>query len=544
MSVHPLAALIGGLGLFLLGMARLSDGLKIAAGPSLRDFLNRWTRTAGRGLLAGVLITATVQSSSAVTVATVGFVNAGLLSLTQAVWLIFGTNIGTTMTGWLVATVGVKLDVVALALPMIGAGMALELLGRGRVRLAGLGAALSGFGLFFLGIGILAAGFAEVADRMPMVESEGPLTIVLALGLGILLTLVTQSSSAAVVIALTAAASGGLALVPAAAVVIGTNIGTTSTAGFAAIGATTKAKRVVLAHVAFNALTGAAAIVLLKPLTMLAVTIAGVLDPGNDPAPPALVLALFHTQFNLLGLALMWPLAGRLVRWLEARFVSADHGARPQYLDSNLLAVPSLAQRGLVLEIAGVSARAIALARAMLAGTGPPRAEAMAEHEAIMTIGGEVRSFIARLGSGDLPSGLAASMGDLLRAIQHVEDLAGLATQMVPARLPTSLDDEAEAFVTIVEAGLNPLPDIPAQAGADAPLLAVVARLGALENSYQAIKARLLAETVAGRIIPAALDAALEQVQLMRRMAEASLKAQRRLLPWAAAAGEARADPA
>jgi phosphate:Na+ symporter len=140
---------------------------------------------------------------------------------------------------------------------MIGAGMALELLGRGRVRLAGLGAALSGFGLFFLGIGILAAGFAEVADRMPMVESEGPLTIVLALGLGILLTLVTQSSSAAVVIALKAAASGGLALVPAAAVVIGTNIGTTSTAGFAAIGATTKAKRVVLAHVAFNALAEA-----------------------------------------------------------------------------------------------------------------------------------------------------------------------------------------------------------------------------------------------------------------------------------------------
>ena len=523
MTFHPVAALIGGLGLFLLGMARLTDGLKIAAGPSLRDLLNRWTSTAGRGLLAGVLITAIVQSSSAVTVATVGFVNAGLLSLTQAVWLIFGTNIGTTMTGWLVALVGVKLDVVALALPMIGAGMALELIGRRRVRVAGLGAALSGFGLFFLGIGILAAGFAGVSEQMPVVSGEGPLTIALAIGMGIVLTLVTQSSSAAVV--------------------IGTNIGTTSTAGFAALGATAAARRVVLAHVAFNALTGLVAIVLLKPLYVAALALAALLDPGSDPAPPALVLALFHTLFNVLGVVLMWPLARPLVRWLEGRFVTSEHPGRPRYLDANLLVVPSLALRGLVLEIAGLCTRAFVLARGVMAES-CDQTEARAEHEAILEIGGEVRGFIGRLSGAELHGALAGGLADLLRATQHVEEVAALAVQMVPSSLPPVLDGDAKALLAAVEAGLEPLPATMGDAAGDngAILEAVAWRLSELGRAYRAVKARLLADTVAGRMTPAAMEAALEQVQILRRCAEAGLKAQRRFLPWAAIATGEDAD--
>ena len=266
MTIGPLAALLGGLGLFLLGMARLTDGLKVAAGPSLKTLLSRWTSTRLRGLLTGVLITAVVQSSSAVTVATVGFVNAGLLSLSQAIWLIFGTNIGTTMTAWLVAMVGVKLDMAALALPLIGAGVAIEVFARARIRLSGLGTALSGFGLFFLGLGILASGFAGLAADMPRLEGDGVLVIAGSAVLGIMLTVLTQSSSAAIAIALTAAASGSLGPLAAAAVVIGTNIGTTSTAGFAALHATAAARRVAMAHVIFNLVTGAAALALLHPL--------------------------------------------------------------------------------------------------------------------------------------------------------------------------------------------------------------------------------------------------------------------------------------
>src|SRR5690606_32995084 len=126
-NFSTIASLLGGIGLFLLGMQMMTEGLKLAAGNALRSILKSWTGTNLRGLLAGVLITALVQSSSAVTVASVGFVNAGLLTLSQAVWVIFGANVGTTTTGWLVALVGIKVDVGVLALPLLGIGMLLRL---------------------------------------------------------------------------------------------------------------------------------------------------------------------------------------------------------------------------------------------------------------------------------------------------------------------------------------------------------------------------------------------------------------------------------
>ena len=167
MTLSVMASLAGGLGLFIVGMGMMTDGLKIAAGEALRTLLERRTRSALRGLVAGILITAIVQSSTAVTLATFGFVNAGLLTLTTAVWVVFGTNVGTTMTGWLVALVGVKVDVGALALPLVGAGAALRLAARGASGPAGLGQALTGFGLFFLGINILQQGFAGLTDLVP-----------------------------------------------------------------------------------------------------------------------------------------------------------------------------------------------------------------------------------------------------------------------------------------------------------------------------------------------------------------------------------------
>ncbi|MDP1555915.1 MAG: Na/Pi symporter, partial [Hyphomonas sp.] len=163
--------LLGGVGLFLLGMNLLTDGLKLAAGDGLRAILRRWTGTPIRGLSAGAMLTGLVQSSSAVTVATIGFVNAGLLTLNQAVWVIFGANIGTTMTGWLVSLIGLKIDVGAMALPFIGIGMLGRLVTAHRPRASGIGQAVAGFGLFFLGIGILKDGFGEL---IPQLSFLGP----------------------------------------------------------------------------------------------------------------------------------------------------------------------------------------------------------------------------------------------------------------------------------------------------------------------------------------------------------------------------------
>ena len=156
---------IGGIGLFLLGMMMMTDGLKMAAGDALKHILSEWTRTPLRGFLSGVLITSLVQSSGAVTVAVIGFVNAGLLDILQTVYVIYGTNIGTTMTSWLVAIVGVKLHVQALALPMIGLGMFLRVIS-GSTRRGALGDALAGFGLFFLGIAILKNTFEDIGGNI------------------------------------------------------------------------------------------------------------------------------------------------------------------------------------------------------------------------------------------------------------------------------------------------------------------------------------------------------------------------------------------
>jgi Na+/phosphate symporter len=171
-------ALVGGLasgvGLFLLGMGLMTDGLKLAAGPALERTLARSTKTRLRGLASGALVTLLVQSSSAVTVATIGFVNAGLLTLGQSLWVLFGANVGTTMTGWLVALVGLKFDIALLALPLIGLGMLLRLTGEGSRRGA-LGTAVAGFGVLFLGIDLRMARAAAAGaggDRAALARDE------------------------------------------------------------------------------------------------------------------------------------------------------------------------------------------------------------------------------------------------------------------------------------------------------------------------------------------------------------------------------------
>ena len=345
-----IGTLLGGLGLFLLAVAMITDGLKLAAGDALRDILARSTRTRWRGVASGLLVTGLVQSSSAVTVATIGFVNAGLLSITQALGIVYGANIGTTMTGWLVAAIGFNFKIEAIALPLIGLGMAARLLGK-NTRIGAFGEALAGFGLFFIGIDFLREAFEGVSASLQVTDlSAGSgRGILLYVSFGFFATLITQSSSAAIALTLTAASSGVLALDAAAAMVIGANVGTTSTAALSVIGATANAKRVAAAHVMFNALTGVVALILLPAL--LAVVDLTATTFGLA-AVPAVSLALFHSVFNILGVAIMWGLTDRLALFLNARFVTlAETLSRPQFLDRSIAVTPSLAVDALVLEL-------------------------------------------------------------------------------------------------------------------------------------------------------------------------------------------------
>ncbi len=526
-----IATLLGGIGLFLLGMGMLTDGLKVAAGPALRTLLERWTSSAHRGLLAGLLITAIVQSSSAVTVATVGFVNAGLLSLSQAIWVMFGANVGTTMTAWLVALVGVKFDVGALALPLLGLGMLGGLVSGRRTRLAGLGRAVAGFGAFFLGIGILQQGFSGLSHLVPAFDGAGHglLAILGFVLLGFMLTALTQSSSAAIAIALTAASTETLTLLPAAAVVIGTNIGTTSTAAFAAIGATPAARRVALAHIAFNLLTGFAALLLLVPLLAVSQWIAA-LFTGNGL--PATVLAVFHTLFNLLGLLLIWPIAPWLVRKLSGLFLSdQENMARPRFLDASLAEVPALAIRGLVLEISNMAVLVFAPARESVAGH--PSSDGTQTHDAMLKLGEAIRDFIARVTTRPLPDEDIAALADLIRATQHLEETAGAAALLEPASRTNG--GPASGWADLVAAA-QPCLELRI---ADADTADELERLlHSVDRAYQTTKSVLLAETASGRIRREQLEQALAEAQRIRRTAEAALKAQRRLLPWVSRAAE------
>ena len=172
MNLHLALTFLGGVGLFLLGMRLMTDGLKVAAGDALREILARGTATTPRGIISGIGITAVVQSSSAVIFATVGFVNAGLLTLFQAIGVIIGSNIGTTATSWLVALVGFKVDLQALALPAVAIGMLLRVTGQGKRR-AYLGDALTGFGIFFLGLDVLKASFGDFGEGFDLAGALG-----------------------------------------------------------------------------------------------------------------------------------------------------------------------------------------------------------------------------------------------------------------------------------------------------------------------------------------------------------------------------------
>jgi len=418
-SLVTIGMLIGGLGLFLLAVRMITDGLRLAAGRALLGILSRWTRTPAHGIFTGLTITAIVQSSSAVTVATIGFVNAGLINLYQAMGIIFGTNIGTTMTAWLVAIIGFKLKVEVFALPMIGIGVFMQLINSSSRR-ASLGMALAGFGLFFLGIDVLKDAFTGIATTLELQRFtvEGVAGVLLYLMLGFLMTVLTQSSSAAIAITLTAATGGVLGLYAAAAMVIGANVGTTSTAGFAVIGATPNAKRVAAAHVIFNVVTGLVALLTL-PILFLIVKSTGKFLGLEDI--PAVTLALFHTAFNILGVLLIFPFSKAMTRMLEQRFVTQEEiEGNPQYLDKNIAVSPVLAIKALAMEIARITAIVRRMSLATLSTESAAEKNIRTDHIIVKKLANAVASFIGELGQVTLMNETSVQMSKLLRAEQHL----------------------------------------------------------------------------------------------------------------------------
>src|SRR5262245_8982201 len=251
-------AVLGGVGLFLLGMSVMTAGLKGLAGSGLRTTLSKVAANPWSGAFWGAFITLIVQSSSATTMTTIGLVSAGLLTFSQGLGLVFGANVGTTGTGWLIALIGVRVSLTAAALPMIFAGALIKLLGRGRVSAAG--AALAGFALVLYGLTTLQQGMGGVAERLRPADLPavfGPdigwwssvFGVLALIMVGLAMTAVMQSSTAAIAVTLSAHFAGAVALDQACALIIGQNIGTATSSALAAIGASSTAKRLALAYI-------------------------------------------------------------------------------------------------------------------------------------------------------------------------------------------------------------------------------------------------------------------------------------------------------
>jgi len=499
----------GGLGLFLFGMAIMTEGLRGLAGNLLHRTLSRCTRSAATGALSGALVTAVLQSSSATTVAAVGFVSAGLLTFVQALGVVFGANLGTTVTGWLVALLGLKLSIGGLSLPLILLGALARLFGRGR--LASGGTALAGFGLIFLGISFLQQGMAGyegvvTPDTFPDDTLEGRLLLVL---LGVAITLVTQSSSAGVATALTAVYTGTIDFPQAAALVIGMDVGTTVTAALATVGGSLDTRRTGYSHVIYNLLTACGALLLLTPYTLAWEWLA----PGGLAQHAELALVGFHTLFNFLGIVLVLPFAPAFAALMNRLVAPGDEGL-DRRLDRLLLKEPAVALDAAVRAIREITADTLRLVGSLLEQ--PERRDA--EH--LRRVGGAVdrlQEFVD--GIHLLPEQVEdwRRLNSLIHLLDHLQ------------RLLDRCEEEPERVETL--AAVAPLRD--AGANMQEMIHQVLAELAAgewdtaqhttqqvhrvLERQAETLRSAIMAEMAAGRVDIPEGTAHLEAVRWLRR---------------------------
>ena len=365
MGILEIFTLLGALGMFLYGMNLMSSGLQKAAGERLRSFLAAMTSNPFKGVLTGLGITTVIQSSSATTVMVVSFVNAGLLTLAQAIGIIMGANIGTTVTAWMVSWLGFKADISALAIPMMIFGFLFS--NSKKDQRKNIGELIVGFSLLFLGLSFMKESVPDLRQTPEVLEfvktwaSHGFGSVLLFLAFGTILTLVLQSSSATMAITLIMLSMGWIPFNMACAMVLGENIGTTITANIAASIGNTQAKRAAMSHTIFNVFGVMWALILYKPFLQLVgsvtETLFGLSNPAaegffvsdaNSPeATSALYgLSMLHTMFNTINTLLLVWFTGwiaKAVSWIIRTPESKEKEVfRLKYISAGPLATPEL----------------------------------------------------------------------------------------------------------------------------------------------------------------------------------------------------------
>lgn len=339
--------LLGALGLFMFGMELSSTGIQRAAGDRLQGTVNFMTRNRFVAVFTGVLVTVVIQSSSATTVMVVSFVNAGLLNLVQAIGVIMGANIGTTLTGWIIAAVGVqKFSIAAIAVPLFGLGFFMSLMKQKGDTVVSYGEGLMGFAMIFLGLEYLAKAIPDPSpDALLFLKNfadKGWFAILVCVLVGTVFTMLINASSATIAIVIGLSVKGILSFEMAAAITLGANIGTTFDSFLVSLGTNTNAKRAAWAHILFNVIGTVWVVVVLRPF----ITLVDWITPGPITAQSAGAhIAMMHTLFNAANTLVLLPFvrqyAGLLERFIKPK-AEEEEAARLQYKPSVLLSSPEL----------------------------------------------------------------------------------------------------------------------------------------------------------------------------------------------------------
>lgn len=342
--------LIGALGMFLYGMNMMSSGLQKAAGDGLRRFVASMTSNPLKGATTGLGVTAVIQSSSATTVMVVSFVNAGILTLTQAIGVIMGANIGTTFTAWIISLFGFSADISILAVPLMAIGFVMSLSKKGKTR--DISEIIVGFSLLFLGLSFMKNSVPDLETNpevLSFIQSwggHGVWSVLLFILVGTTLTLVLQSSSATVALTLVFLNMGWIQFDMAAAMVLGENIGTTITANIAAAVGNTNAKRAALAHTVFNVFGVIWAVCFFRYFLALIQWLIGIVGLGGSAQTPLYSISMLHTVFNLINTGiLIWfiPVIEKIVKTAIKDKSSGEIPEKLVYINAGLISAPELA---------------------------------------------------------------------------------------------------------------------------------------------------------------------------------------------------------
>jgi phosphate:Na+ symporter len=339
-----------GVSIFLFGMLFLEEGFKAFTGGVLEKLLQKTTDKTWKSLLFGVVSTSIMQSSSLVSVITISFISAGLVSLVAGIGIIFGANIGTTTGAWLVAAFGLKVKISAYAMPMLVFGIVLSF--QKSKYLKGAGAVLAGLGFLFLGIHYMKEGFEAFKDSFDLASLAvaGYPGLFLFAAIGAAATVVMQSSHATLVLILTALAAGQITYENGLALAIGANVGTTITAIIGALSANVQGKRLAGAHLIFNVVTGVIAIAFIHQFVWAVDVVSS--KVGIDADNYTMKLAVFHTLFNLTGVLIMVPLIQRLADFLVKGLPEKSQDlAEPLYLNDAVLEFPETVLSSLKKEV-------------------------------------------------------------------------------------------------------------------------------------------------------------------------------------------------